>query len=203
MSNPVAVRRAKAALRRRLLARRAQRTTDERTTANQLIAAHIAVHSDDVRGATVAAYLPIGDEPGRLEHLQLLVTAGARLMLPIARSRTEPLAWGWFGDVVDLAAGPHGLWQPANAEPGLTALGADLVVVPAVGLAADGARLGRGRGYYDRALADVPSKHLIGLVYDDEVLESLPTEPHDVRVGWICTPSDLRRAASGNEPPIE
>ncbi|MGH3743069.1 MAG: 5-formyltetrahydrofolate cyclo-ligase, partial [Micromonosporaceae bacterium] len=55
-------------------------------------------------------------------------------------------------------------------------------------------RLGRGGGSYDRALARLaPGTPVIALLYDDELIRQLPTQPHDRRVTAVITPSAGRR----------
>ena len=69
---------------------------------------------------------------------------------------------------------------------------ASAILIPALRVGRDGSRLGRGAGYYDRALANVPT-HSIGgpiricLVFDDEIDESVPSEPHDALIDLIVT----------------
>jgi 5-formyltetrahydrofolate cyclo-ligase len=59
-----------------------------------------------------------------------------------------------------------------------------------VAVARDGIRLGRGGGYYDRALRHArPGAVLVGVVFDDELLDELPSEAHDMRVTAVVTPS--------------
>ena len=71
---------------------------------------------------------------------------------------------------------------------------ADLVLVPALAVGADGTRLGRGGGSYDRALARVPAGvPVVALLYDGELLPAVPSEPHDRRVTAVVTPSGVHR----------
>lgn len=182
---------AKRVLRLQLLANRAARAAAERDAANRQIATRITAR---LAGMVIAAYVPVADEPGRIEHLSLLRSCGVRILLPITLGRGDPLSWGWYDKPEALVAGPFGLRQPAVAAEGHTPHDADLVIVPALALNPAGARLGRGGGFYDRVLLGVPRARMIGLVYDDELRGELPTEPHDIEVGWIFTPSDLRRA---------
>jgi 5-formyltetrahydrofolate cyclo-ligase len=57
-------------------------------------------------------------------------------------------------------------------------------------VARDGIRLGRGGGFYDRALTHVrPDAVLVAVVFDDELVDELPAEPHDQRVTVVVTPS--------------
>jgi 5-formyltetrahydrofolate cyclo-ligase len=66
---------------------------------------------------------------------------------------------------------------------------ADVVLVPALAVDAAGRRLGRGGGSYDRALARVgPLVPLIALIYDDELVEQVPAEGHDVAVRATARP---------------
>ena len=62
-------------------------------------------------------------------------------------------------------------------------------LVPALAVDARGYRLGRGGGSYDRALARVGEQvPTIALLYDDELLPSVPIEPHDQRVRVVARP---------------
>ncbi|MGH3580223.1 MAG: 5-formyltetrahydrofolate cyclo-ligase, partial [Mycobacterium sp.] len=63
------------------------------------------------------------------------------------------------------------------------------VLVPALAVDRRGNRLGRGAGFYDRALplAD-PDARLIAVVRDDELLDEVPAEPHDVAMTHMLTP---------------
>ena len=66
---------------------------------------------------------------------------------------------------------------------------AELILVPALAVDRRGVRLGRGAGYYDRTLgAAGPNARLVAVVRDDELVDRLPEEPHDLRMGWALTP---------------
>ena len=61
--------------------------------------------------------------------------------------------------------------------------------VPGLGFDLDGDRLGHGRGYYDRALADLDLDTVIAILMDQQWLPSVPTGEHDVGLRWLCSPS--------------
>jgi carbonic anhydrase len=87
------------------------------------------------------------------------------------------------------APGRFGLAEPVGPRLGVDAIAdCDLVLVPALLVDARGYRLGKGGGSYDRALAR-SSALTVALVHDDELVHALPTEPHDVPVGAVATPS--------------
>jgi 5-formyltetrahydrofolate cyclo-ligase len=76
---------------------------------------------------------------------------------------------------------------PKNCRPILPGL-IDLAIVPAVALDARGNRLGRGGGYYDRFLARLkPSVTTVGLVFDQQIVDAVPTAKHDLAVDIIVT----------------
>ena len=90
-----------------------------------------------------------------------------------------------------LERGPLGLLEPPPPYLGPDALArARLVLVPALAVDRQGNRLGRGRGYYDRALAELPAAvRVLAVVFDDELLDDVPTEAHDRPVTGALLPS--------------
>jgi 5-formyltetrahydrofolate cyclo-ligase len=178
---------AKAALRARHLARRRARPQAERAADAEAVAAGLLRGLAGMR--TLAAYVPDAEEPGHGRLPAAFTQLGARVLLPVVPAEGAEL--GWAVDTGRLAPGRFGLLEPVGHRLGATAVGtADVVVVPALAVSRDGVRLGRGGGYYDRALRHVrPGAVLVAVVFDDELLDELPAEPHDVRVTAVVTPS--------------
>lgn len=177
----------KSELRARLLTRRRERTPAEGATAAAALAR--ALRSGLAGAGTVAAFVPDPTEPGAGELPGALSRPGARLLLPVVPDTGRALQWAVHTG--RLAPGRFGLLEPPGPRLEPAAIGlADVVVVPALAVARDGARLGRGGGYYDRALALARDDAvLVALVFDDELVDALPTEPHDVHVTAVVTPS--------------
>jgi 5-formyltetrahydrofolate cyclo-ligase len=92
-----------------------------------------------------------------------------------------------------LVAAGFGLLEPTGPRLGPEAVAtADVVLVPALAVDRHGMRLGRGRGYYDRALGRVPvGTPVCALLHDGELLDAVPSEPHDRPVTAAVTPSGL------------
>ena len=142
----------------------------------------------------VAAYLSFGTEPSTAEFLDRLRSEGIRVLVPVLREDLD-LDWAIY-------VGPHGVARDEPGPPrptgpllGVDALAeADVVVVPALAVGADGTRLGRGGGSYDRALARVPAgRPVVTLLYDGELLPAVPTERHDRRVDVVVAPAGVHR----------
>ncbi len=88
----------------------------------------------------------------------------------------------------EIVTGQFGIREPvANCvEIQLNRL--DLVLVPGVAFDLQGRRLGRGRGFYDRLLADVDGIKC-GIAFDEQIVKEIPTGPRDVRLNFILTPT--------------
>lgn len=178
---------AKAALRARLLAARRARPPAGRAEASAALAAALVAGLAAAR--TVAAHVPDELEPGHGRLLAALTASGARVLLPVVPAQGRELAWAVHAG--ELAPGRFGLLEPVGPRLGPAAVGeAEAVVVPALAVSRSGVRLGRGGGYYDRALAHArPGAVLVAVLFDGELLDEVPGEPHDHRVTAVVTPS--------------
>ncbi len=191
----------KRVLRRRLLTARNGLTADElRESADALAARALAL--PEVAGArAVAAYVSVGAEPGTLALLDALRARGVRVLLPALLPNND-LDWGEYAGADSLARVRHG-GRMELSEPGGERLGpgavteADVVLLPGVAVDGRGLRLGRGGGSYDRVLARLERAGarpaLLVLLYDGEVVDRVPAEPHDRPVDAVVTPSGVRR----------
>lgn len=126
----------------------------------------------------IASFVPFGDEPG--------VSPRPGWLLPVLLP-DDDLDWAVYDGT--LAAGRRGLLEPVGPRLGVDAIAlCDVVLVPALLVDRSGVRLGRGGGSYDRALRRATGL-TVALVHDDELVEELPVELHDVRVAAVATPS--------------
>jgi 5-formyltetrahydrofolate cyclo-ligase len=230
----------KNALRSRLLAARRSKSAPDRLAATAALQAVLLAAVRTHNPLTIAAYVPVGTEPGGADLPDVLINAlpsGGRLLLPVLLDDGD-LDWVTYTGV--LAPGPRGLLQPDGARLGVDAVReASLVVVPALAVSDAGVRLGRGGGSYDRVLARLNSSSTaagpssrapnapgpdasalaglrshaarpshpgspsdsgpsdpplaaaltVALLYDGEVLDEVPAEPHDHAVRAVITPS--------------
>jgi 5-formyltetrahydrofolate cyclo-ligase len=162
----------------------------ERAAAGRLIRDHVLEMPEVSAAGTVAAYHSIGTEPDTHSLIFALWKRGSYVVLPVLLPDGD-LDWASYEGPDSLARGPRGLLQPVEPVRGPgTVARADVVLVPALAVDTCGKRLGRGGGSYDRALARVRGQvPTIGLIYDDELLPGVPTEPHDAAVRAVARPS--------------
>jgi 5-formyltetrahydrofolate cyclo-ligase len=147
------------------------------------------------RAATVAAYVSIPGEPGTGPFLDAFTALGRRVLLPIVDGRT--LDWAAYEGPDSLVRARFGLLEPVGRRLGADAIAtADVVLAPAMAVDRTGMRLGKGGGYYDRALGRVPvGTFVAALLFDGEILDEVPSEPHDRRVTAAVTPRGVTRFA--------
>ena len=145
-------------------------------------------------GDAVAVYLAGADEIDLTAFIAAALARGTRLLAPRWTGETYALAdlKGLTPDC--LRVGPHGILEPR--EPSAAPVGQGRTpstipsawLVPGLAFTRTGHRLGYGGGWYDRLLAAAaPQARLFGIAYSFQVVDDLPTEPHDVRLSGVVT----------------
>jgi len=188
MSDEVAA--AKRRLRREISARRqvppAVAEAAGRAVADLLLA------EPRVRAASrVALYAALPDElPTRL-LFERLGELGIECLLP--RIPAESIEFARVERWEDLRRGLFDVLEPAEDLPALALGGGDVVIVPGVAFDACGNRLGRGKGYYDRALSGARDSQplLIGAGYELQIVPSVPHDSRDWPMDAIVTEASL------------
>jgi 5-formyltetrahydrofolate cyclo-ligase len=166
----------KQALREDVLQQRRAYSPEVIEQARAAVRAAVLARCEQARWASVAAYVPLRTEPGSLELLHALARRGVRVIVPVPLADRD-LDW---------------VQLPGDQPLSVDAIGSvDAVLVPALAVARDGTRLGRGGGSYDRALRRVrPGVVVAALLHDGEVAAHLPADEWDVPVTAWVTPGE-------------
>lgn len=137
---------------------------------------------------TVGFYVSLASEVDTEALIDEALRAGKTVVVPVMDG--DDLKFHRIEDrKADLAEGPCGILQPDKSREKLFPKDRmDVVIVPGVAFSKEGARLGKGRGFYDRFLKDLPHRvKRIGLAYDLQIIQDLPVAPHDVPVDTVIT----------------
>lgn len=168
----------------------------ERDAANADLTANLIRLTEDLHVRSVAAYLSTPDEPDTRPYLRWACQQDIRVLLPVSRE-DGLLDWAPYdGDeeTVDIIGMP----MPTSELLGPIAINeVDLIVVPAAAVDRSGMRLGWGRGYFDRTLGSMEAcPPVYAVIFDQELVDAVPSERHDQRVDGAVTPSDIVALAS-------
>ncbi|MDC0717382.1 5-formyltetrahydrofolate cyclo-ligase [Nannocystis bainbridge] len=182
----------KADIRAHSAARRRERGPEDVAARSAELCAHVLGEARWRAATSVAAFVGVKGEPDTRPLLIAALAAGKRLWLPrMAGPRRQNLEFVAVTDLAALAPASFGLLEPRDG-PGVTLADADvdLVLMPGLAFTRAGVRLGYGKGHYDGATAPLRSASRpvrVGLCFADELVETLPVEPHDVGVHALAT----------------
>ena len=134
---------------------------------------------------TIVAYYSLADEVDTHCLIEELIAEGKTVYLPRVVDQ-ENMVLSRYTGVESLREGAFGIMEPVG-DPMPDDEIVDVVLVPGMAFDAEGHRLGRGKGYYDRFLSKLNNPHLqlIGVCFDFQKVDIVPTEPCDVSVDIV------------------
>lgn len=159
--------------------------------ASATIRARIASSAMFRSARTVMLYVPLPGEVDIGPLLQAARDAGKRVALPRVDWSLRSMAAATAPSTnEELQPGRYGVLEPPPQAPAIPVTELDLIVVPGVAFDADGFRLGRGAGFYDRFLGHPANMaRRIGAAFDVQIFDRLPRDPWDIPVHAIATES--------------
>lgn len=129
---------------------------------------------------TVLTYFPL---PGEVDLRDLFQSEGKRIVLPLVEG--DHLLLKEYSEK-SLVPGYAGIMEPAADAPDVDPSEIDFALIPGVAFDAQGGRMGRGKGYYDRLLPQLRCP-LAGVAFDWQMVEKIPSERWDVRMDIIVS----------------
>ena len=179
-------------LRKQYIQRRQALSPEESQARSKVICTHLLNWIQQGGFREVCLFLPYKGEPD-LSGLSAVDGLGLILGLPVVSEvRGEMWFYRWEGQG-SLVKNRYGILEPdllAGAKPLVLSCSA-VVLVPALAVDRQGARLGYGGGYYDRFLMKHPQVTSVGVVFGDFFVSQLPCEEHDWVLDYIATEKGL------------
>lgn len=176
-------------LRAELIAARARLGAAERLAASEAIAGRLIALESCRAAATVGLYASLGTEVDSAPVARAVLARGGRVAFPrtVPGDRRLVFCACWPDELV---RGPLGAGEPPPGAREVPLSEISCFVIPGVGFSRDGLRLGRGGGYYDVTLKQVPEAVRLGVGFAVQVVDALPREPHDVPLDAVVTELD-------------
>ncbi|MFT5388220.1 MAG: 5-formyltetrahydrofolate cyclo-ligase [Candidatus Omnitrophota bacterium] len=179
-------------LRKRVLTLIKKQNTTERISKSKIIKAKLFQLSAFMKAKEILFYASFAGEVNTLEMIKEAQQLGKKIGLPrtvAERNCMVPMLLNC--DIDECAKGEYGIKQPTDAQAKPMTIRTDetLIVVPGVVFDKKNNRLGRGGGYYDRFLSDLPKDvSTVGIAFDFQMIEELTClEPHDVALSTVLT----------------
>jgi 5-formyltetrahydrofolate cyclo-ligase len=135
----------------------------------------------------ILAFLPMPSEPDIRPLLEEALAEGKTVTLPSFDPTRGVYEARQVSTLSGLQPRHFGIPEPAPESPKFDLIRLDFLLVPGVAYDVNGRRLGRGKGYFDRLLAEVTG-HKCGVAFDWQVVPEVPAEPHDMCVDSLLTP---------------
>jgi 5-formyltetrahydrofolate cyclo-ligase len=180
---------AKASLGQQIRARLNQLSPAERAVAGAPLCARLREQPVWSAARSVLLFAPLPDEPDIWPLLAEAIAAGKVAALPAFLPGADHYTARQIADPGrDLGNGKFGIREPLPSCPEVSLNLLDLILVPGVAFDARGARLGRGRGFYDRLLVDVRGTKC-GVAFEEQIVDAVPVGPLDIRLNCILTPT--------------
>jgi 5-formyltetrahydrofolate cyclo-ligase len=183
------IRETKQALRNQVLASIARMEPGERMAASTQACALLEARAEWRMAQWVLFFAPL---PRELDVWPLLISAlsaGKQVALPRFVAKTNTYEVCQIREPkLDLQVGQFGIREPHDRCAPLPSVRLDLILVPGVAFDLHGRRLGRGKGYYDQLLKGLRGT-TCGVAFDQQIVDEIPVEPHDVRLDCVVTPT--------------
>ncbi len=163
--------------------KRRELTDDFKVTSSSLIMQSIIPFISQLN--CVMIYLSSFNEPDTSMLLSYLIDKNIKIVVPVSNTDDNTIIPSYISNIDDLHKGAYGIYEPktinqANIED------IDLVLVPGIVFSKSGDRIGFGKGYYDKLLENFEGLK-IGVCYEFQIVDEIPSSPHDVKMNMIVT----------------
>jgi 5-formyltetrahydrofolate cyclo-ligase len=141
------------------------------------------------QAALIFFYAPLPEEVDIWPLVGDALAAGKTVALPRFDPATQRYVACQIQNIAqDLGEGRYGIREPGEHCVAVPPNRLDLILAPGVAFDSQGRRLGRGKGFYDQMLATVRGT-TCGVAFDEQIVETIPVESHDVHLNCILTPT--------------
>ena len=179
----------KRAIRKEVLKKRDEISPDIKSVKNALIKERLFSLPEFINAKTVFFYASFRSEVETLSMIRESLKIGKKIVLPRVDKKRHRLMLYEIKDISELSPGYMEIPEPSLSGERLVSLDdIKLVIIPGAAFDYSGNRLGYGAGYYDILLSEGERKiPVIALAYEEQLVDSIPAETHDVKVDMIVT----------------
>ncbi|MBI1820478.1 MAG: 5-formyltetrahydrofolate cyclo-ligase [Nitrospirae bacterium] len=176
-------------IRKELLARRAALSPEEWKLKSRAIQARLLNREEYRRAKTVHFYMGFKNEVETDEVIRKSLEAGKQVVVPWLNDKTDQIELSELKDLrTELRENKYGIKEPYGPfiRP-VDRRSVQLAVIPGVAFDPSGNRIGFGKGFYDKLFSQNRTALLIGLAFEFQIVKSIPSEEHDIKMNKILT----------------
>lgn len=179
----------KKTIRKDILRKRDSIQPEIRQIKDRLIMDKVISLPDFLKAKIILYFASFRSEVNTLPQIEEAFRSGKRIVLPKVDNANKRLKLYEILNTDEIKLGFWGIPEPeAIPERERDINEVDLVIMPGVAFDMQGTRLGYGAGYYDKLLSGLKRKiSLIAIAYEEQTVDSLPSEDHDIRIDIIVT----------------
>ena len=178
-------------VRRELIEKRKSLTKSEIFKKSEIIKNKLFELSEFKKAKTILFYVSYDNEVFTHDMIKESIDNKKNVIVPISDKKNKNLILSKLQSWNDLSIGSYEILEPKKEKiEEVTIKEIDLIIVPGVGFDEKGNRLGHGKGYYDKLLEKFKEK-TIALAFDFQVIDMIPTEPHDKKINIIITEKNV------------
>ena len=170
--------------------RRSELSPGEVRSRSEYIIARLTGQEDYRRAGSLAIYVSVRNEVDTHTLIEFSLKSGKRVAVPVAEPN-HMLVHREIRSLVELKPSGFGLLEPSDEAGAVVPPDTfDIVLVPGLAFDRAGNRIGFGAGYYDRFLS-MTTASKVGLAYDFQLFDRLPTGPRDISMDLVITESEI------------
>jgi len=143
----------------------------------------------------IALYLSTKNEVKTERIFENSLESGKKLYLP--RVEGSILRFYEVKDPRRLKSGKYGIPEPNKEYPSISIENLDLVIIPGVAFDHSGARIGYGKGFYDRSIKQICKEKRVGLACSFQILNKIPFTKQDTHLGYVITDLGIITCGTG------
>ncbi|HYY71418.1 MAG TPA: 5-formyltetrahydrofolate cyclo-ligase [Nitrososphaeraceae archaeon] len=179
---------AKSDIRKDILSKRNSLSEFEIINNSKIINIRVIATKEYQSSKSIGAYYPIGSEVKTFEIIKHSIDNKKDIGLPRVLDSTNIEFFKIIEDSfekIKFTKGKYGIFENTMSNTRIDQM--DLLIIPGIAFDLQGNRLGYGKGYYDRLLSSRKAKYIIGLAYEDQLINEIPNNDHDIPVNIIIT----------------
>ncbi len=176
-------------IRREIILKRDLIPEDNRFLKDESIKHKLFSLPEFIKAKSVFIYVSFRSEVDTFSIIEHSLITGKKVIVPKVEKKERKLYLYEIESTKDLNSGYMGIYEPAPDESKRAGINdVDLIIVPGVSFDIYGNRIGYGGGYYDIILSDKKTNSpVIALSYEEQIVQEIPSEPHDIKVDIIIT----------------